>query len=320
MSTNSKLLFSINGFDVHSGRIYKIFDKPDLNAPSGFIAHNATKLPSVGIGEQFSFRHIGGIWDTGFHPASPCYKHLEPSEVKKLVEQRVKNVLRPYQNGKFDKTVFEVENQASLDKPSFKVEAGVALASDDPEQLMNLYAALLGNKVAPKDKQHSPEYRLTPYLVEDTTKVSKQKHEVGVNKVRALRKFDKMYEGDPETLRAVLMWLGMTGFVEGHDIDTASSIFDEKITNDKYLTERFLKVVNEIDEKMAGHQKYYIHEKLKRMRGKSSKLVVGDNGRLFFNGTEVGPDLHTASENIAKNQELQGIRDEILTNGKVTAE
>lgn len=312
--SKEKVLFEIDGFQVCEGRIYKIYNKPDANAPTGFVKMGTTKLPSEGIGDVFPFRHVDGIWDTGFHAASPCYRGMSPAEIKGLVDSRRKNILIPLQQARGVADLFEHTNQKSLDEAMFSIDVDASFSADDLVHRMTLYVALLNKKVTPKAKQHSPQYRHSAYLIEDSTRASKISHESEIAHIKSLRLFEKMYQADPESLKVILEWLDMQGFVEGNsDSDVITAIFNMKIKGDPTTATRFINCVEEVQSKASGHTKYYIFSKLNKMKGKSSQFVAGTNGRWYYAGIEVGADLKTAAEAIAVKSDLAGLRDEILT-------
>lgn len=319
MSQTKNILFTIDGFEVEDNKVYLVAHKKDLDAPTGMVKEGASVLPSDGVGRMFSFRCPGGIWDTGFHPASECYKGWDPKDVDNTVKMRVKNILRPFQKAIGEETCLENTNQASLDKPRFLVVAERAFHTANPVHRMELYAALLGKKLAPKELEKDPKYRLASFTVQDVTRTSKKRNEESISFVRAIRKFENMYKAAPESLKAALIWNNMGGFAEGNDIDTLSAMFSQKVMGDSALAGRFLDAIDNIEGEKSGYLKYFIHEKLVRMRGKNSKFTVGGNGKLYFDGTDIGADIKTASYNLATNPDFAAYKDEILTNGKVVA-
>jgi hypothetical protein len=307
-----KPLFTVDGFEVYPDRIYTVTNKPSKNAPTGFVKEKTTKIPSLGVGDVFSFRYVNNVWDTGFHEFSPCYVGKDSAEVKKLVKERIDNVLKPFQMSVGDFTAFELTNPESLDKPNFNVEDGMIFTVNDPKARLGLYAALLTKKLTPMEKQHSPEYRNSAFLVEDGTKENKRKNEDAVSFVKAIRVFGDLYVKSPEALQPILTWLKLGNITEGGDEDTMTAIFSEKIKNDKSKIAKFLEISDEIKKESSGHLKYFIYNNLSKMRGKSTDLSTASNGRLYYKGVEIGPDMYTSAENLALNTELQGIRQEIL--------
>jgi len=319
MSKKEKILFTVDGFEVYDDRVYRVFNKQNLDAPSGLIKEKTSKIPSEGIGDTFSFKFIGEIWDTGFHDKSPCYRQQEAADIKDMVATRRKNILKPYQDVKGDTTAFELSNPEFLDKPHFEVFDNQTYATSDPVQRMALYAALLGKKVAPRSEEKNPVYRLCSYLIDDATRVSKQKNEDGVNLTKAVRQFEKMYESDPESLKTILTWLSLGSFSEGTDIDTISTMFRERVQDDPAKIRQFLKAYDEIKGQEEGHLKYFLHQKLVDQKGRNRNITVGANGRFFYAGIELGPEPKSAAENLARNPDLQAYREEILSDGKIVA-
>jgi hypothetical protein len=311
--SKEKVLFTIDGFEVASGRVYKIYNKPDANAPTGFVAEGTTKIPSQGIGDVFPFRFVDGVWDTGFHKDSACYRNMPEAEVKQLVSQRRKNVLEPLQQAVGDNTLYEHTNHPTLDSAMFHVDVEQSFSADDLKHRMTLYVALLNKKITPKDKQHSPQYRHSAYIVEDSTKAGKINHESEIAHIKAIRLFDKMYTADPESLKVVLEWCGIQGFVEGNDADVVTAIFNSKIKGDSAQAARFVTAIEDVQAQRSGYQKYFIFSKMNKLKGRSQNFMAATNGRWYYSGVEVGADLKSAAEAVALKSELAGIRDEILS-------
>ena len=93
MSTEKEVLIEINGLVIKTNSVYKVTNKPDSQAPSGFIKEGTTKLPSAGIGNTVPVRYEitnhakgTGVFDTGLYVESPCYATLDLKEVQKRVE------------------------------------------------------------------------------------------------------------------------------------------------------------------------------------------------------------------------------------------
>lgn len=317
MSKN--VLFTVDGFEVEDNKVYMLSHKKDADAPTGIAKAGASILPSVGIGRTFSFRCPEGIWDTGFHKASECYRTMDDKEAEKIMKERIQNILKPYQKAVGEVDCLENTNPTSLDVPRFSVEVEKAYHTKNPVHRMDLYAALLTKKVAPKLKEKDPKYRHAVFIVEDITISKKNTDEVQVKFIQAIRKFEKLYESDPETLRAALIWNGIKGFSSSSDLDAMSVVFSKTIQGDPALTERFMNTLEEMESKKSGYLKYFIHEKLVGLRGKSSKFAVGGNGKFYYDGVDVGADIKTASITIALNNDYEGFRQEILSDGKVSA-
>ena len=318
----NKILFTVNDFTVYAGRTYKIIDKTDGDAPSGFVKEGVSKLPSDGIDESFGFvfiPHPGqskrGVWNTGFHNASACYKGMESKEIAAIVKQRTENVLKPYRQAAGEPDALSLENPASLDSTSFSVYSGKLFHMDLAEHVMGIYAALITKSVAPKGQEKSAEYSRASYVVVDVTKENHEKEDDSVSIMSAISEFNALYDTDKEKLDVVLEWVKLGKYPANCNKKTMSGIFYQTITSGKDSAQKcrlFLEAIDE-SENTKDRDKMYIFKMLTDMNGRNPKLKVGERGKIFFGEHEVGADFRTAAEQIAKNPDLAMVRSEILT-------
>jgi hypothetical protein len=321
-----ELLFSINGFDVYKNRMYRVDDKRDGDAPSGFVKAGVSKLPSDDIDESFHFRYTTdpgsqlGLWDTGFYKNSPCYRGLDEKEADVIAKQRVKTVLKPYQSAIGSPMALENQNQESLDKTSWKVGTGMIYNTNNPIDTMRLYATLLTGNAAPAGQEKSAKYSTASYIIVDVTKVSKDREDQSVSVMKTVSMFNKLLENDPTRLQVILKWLNLGKYPANADADTLSSIFYQTIKDDMPKCRLFMATIEEMASKQVEEKMYIYKQLVEDIQKRSSPVTVAPNGKIFFEDIELGGDLKTASETISKHPDLRHLRAEILTGEKIVDE
>lgn len=319
MKIEEEVLFAIDGLQVKKGRTYLVKDRQDGDAPSGFVNAHVSKLPADGVGESYPVPFLPatpgstkGAWDTGFYKDSPCYKNIDIKEVQVIVKARTEKVLKPYRTAVGDPNALEHSDLASLDNASFHIWSGKTYNTEDPLEVMALYIALLGKQAAPMGEEGAAKYRNCFYVIADTSKVTKDKDEKNVGIMRAVMLFSTMFDSDKESLDVVLKWTNLGKFSINADRDTVSSVFYETIKDSLPKCKAFVEASDDMQNQMHK-EKMYIFCKLKESKGRNTKFFTAANGTLFYEDHELGGDLKTASENIARNPDLAAVKMEILT-------
>lgn len=306
------VLFTVNGFEVRRGSTYKILHKRDADAPSGFIQAGVTKLPSPGVGDTFQCRYDkkSKKFDTGFYTYSPCYSNKDRDEVDIIVNSLTKNLVEPMEQidgeGKLDHT-----NIDYWDSKRFFVEADMVLNSDDPEDAMLIYFGILTHQLTPKGEEGDTSYSDSAYIIQDTSKVRKLKDERASNKFKAIGVFHALLEQEPTKLNMILNYLGID-YAESIEPETLMSMFDDYLQRSEDRIISFNNTIAKSKEK-KGMEEISVYSALKREVLKpKSKVTKSSSGVLFFEDTEIGQDLRSASENITKNSELKTIKTELI--------
>jgi hypothetical protein len=319
MSKEKAVLFTVAGFEVKPNTVYTIGDKKDGDAPDGFVKLGVTKLPSIGIDETFQPRFIrrdpnnpeSGVWDTGFYDYSPCYDGLEHAAKSATVKALTKNLLEPYRAATGQPEAFELTNKEFFDKLMFRVYSGKTFNTSDPVQAIELYFSLLSYQVAPKGSEGDSKYRMAAYTIFDNKKKVKDKNETSIAVFGAIGVFTKLYENDREKVLTILRWVGINTPQEV-DKETLIGIFHEYVKDSYDKAKVFLNACEEADTEI-GLNKFNIYKRLKEIANKGNKISKSPNGIYFYDGDiEIGPDLKSASENIAKNKDLNRVKKELL--------
>lgn len=316
---SKELLFEVNGFKVRKDSRYLVQDKPDLDAPSAYVEARVSRLPSSGVGDTFHFNFIPtsvngvGVWDTGFEPTSPCYKEQTEAESKVLSDIVVKNVLKPYRKAVSQPDIFAPTNEASFLKNSFTVKTGDRFDTKDITKVMELYAALLAKRVMPEELKGSPHYNECSYVIIDLDQSVKEKDDNGNVGFEAIRLYSLKQESDPEVLKCILEYMEMPRTSDTMPKEAKNAIFFNQVSSYPESARNFNELIEESSTEV-GKAKLLVFSKLKAMVGKGGKLTRPDGKYFYYEGIEIGLDLKTASENVAKNPKLKEALSDILSN------
>lgn len=313
-----KPLFIINDLKIYPNRYYRAIDKPDSDAPSGFSKLKISKLPSAGIDESFPFNFVTtpgstrGLFDTGFYAESPCYRSKDKSEIAEMVKSRKANVLKPYQEATGELTALENTNIESLDATQFNIYSGKMYYTGNALEVMDLYAALISREACPEHLKGSATYSNTYYMIEDITSKSTSKKTEDSDIMVTASKFMFLYQNDPERLNVVLKWTEIGKYPKNADETTMQSIFFQSVKDNDQRRSAFLKAVEESSSEGYLRDKMYVYDKLLSLVGKDDSISTASNGKIFYDEVEIGNDLRSASENIAKNPDLKTIKIKVL--------
>lgn len=313
-----KALFSVNGFTVKEDSIYVLKDKKDMDAPTGYIQAGVSKLPSRGVGDTFEVRFISrdqgrtGVYDTGFHEYSDCYKALSAEEKKPIVAALKKNLLTPFRNAIGDPRAYEngLEGEEFIKKQRFNIHSDKTYNTSDIISAMELYFGLLTRQITPKGEEGNSAYEDSSYVVIDISKDRTVKDERALNKFRAIASFGSMYVHNRERLFNILKYVGMV-FQPSIEEGVLIGMFNNYLENNNDdKTDMFNSLVTET-ESQAGLEKVAIYSALKDLSLKGTVLSKV-SGIYFYDGIEVGSDLKNSAENINKNSKLQQIKRALL--------
>jgi hypothetical protein len=318
MATTKKdnVLFTIDGFEVRRDSTYQILNKRDGDAPSGFLKAGVTKLPSDGVGDTFSCKYVRrpgskeGVWDTGFYSYSPCYSGKSKEEIEVIVDRLTEVIVRPIEQIVGEGKLAHTNNQF-WDSKRFFITSGMILNTENPEDVLKLYFSLMTNNLTPKGSEGDSAYSNSSYIVQDTSKVKKLKDERAENKFKAIGVFHALIENDPAKLGMILNYLGLN-YSESVENSTLMAMFDEYISSGEDRLISFNSAVEESKTK-PGMDKIAVYSCLKNeLRKPKSRVEKTSQGVLFFEDTEIGADIRSAAENIAKNSKLKEVKTKLL--------
>jgi hypothetical protein len=316
MSDNRVLITEVNEFPIYSNSLYKVIHKADKNAPSGFIAEGATKLPSVGIGNSVSCHYISrggngshGVWDTGFYEKSPCYSTTDEASAKKVLTKLSKYIVEPYETFRSQEKLLN-QNSDFWDSYLIDLYEGRVFNTSRPEELLALYIAVLGNHLTPKGLEGSPKFSNADYCIVDLEQAKSVREERSTKVMTTGFEFMSMLKSDPTELQVVLTYLGIGTGKGALDKDIIVPLFHEWLNADIDRADEFQRILKML-ESDDSKETVYLFSKL-REAVRTKKVQKTAEGHYVLNGEFLGGDLKSAARNLATNKELEESKIELL--------
>jgi hypothetical protein len=317
MSSKGNLLFDVDGFNVYRDSIYVVRDKEDLSAPSGFIQAGVTKLPSDGIKEMFQCRYIQksaktGVWDTGFYEYSPCYAGIQKEIIQDKIKRLQENVIEPYKQSVGNPNALNHGDDEFWSGLNFSIYTGQVFNTENPEDVLTLYFALLTKQLTPKGLEGDSRYSNSAYVCLDITEDTKKKDERSSKKFRAVGIFENLLNTDKPRLVAMLNYANLVVSPEIEN-DAFRGLFDQYLSTGEGFKniDTFLRLVDETSDDV-GRSKVAIYIKLKESYSRNNKVTKNPNGVFYYEDQEIGPDLKAAATNIARTEELKDVKKALL--------
>lgn len=315
--SKKETLIDVNGLVIKTDSIYKVTNKLDNNAPSGFVKEGTTKLPSSGIGNtvpcpfKVTNKAKGtGIFDTGLYEGSPCYATLDNETVRKQVEKLREAIVKPYEK-KYGKGILDHQNEEFWSEFGINLFDGRYFVTNNVDDLLELYIAMLGYELTPKGEKHegNPKYSQSDYCIEDKEKVQNIKDERANKMVSAITNFGALLKSDRNTLLNVLRYVGLIG-VEGKiDDATLNSLFFEWLNKSNENPKSFDKAY-ELTKREETFDIVNLYAIASRLAIKNVITRVG--GEYTYKGKTLGADLKTVSMNLNNKKDLEEIKIELL--------
>jgi len=312
-----KVLFEIDGFQVIEGHTYIVDNKPDGDAPEGYVREGSTKLPSVGIWDSFQFPYDRDamLWDTGFYETSKCYRSMEDTAAKTALKQAVENVLKPYRKHIGNPEAFEQHNEASFNESRhiFRVQKGDSFNTKSPEKLLRLYVALLGRKLTPEDQAGSPTFIDSSFIIKDVTSKSALAENTTSLFFDAVGAFTSLYAKDPELTCAVLNYIDINA-LPTTPVTTLQKLLQNRLQDNLSELNSFLRHMEEATTEQ-GVYKYTIFN-LFKMKSNFIKELSIRGGKVFWGEIELGADYRGAADNVVKSPAFAEVKDQIMAYNK----
>lgn len=316
MSDSRDVLININGLVIKTNSIYKITNKLDNNAPSGFRKEGTTKLPSAGIGNTVGcrFKIVNdntkeGIYDTGFYEESPCYALLTDDEVKSKVKTLQEKIVQPYERRRGKKGLLDHSNSEFWDSFGVDLFDGRFLVTSNPDDLLDLYIAMLSYDLTPKEVEGDPKFRNSQYCIEDKEKVQNIKTERANLMVEAISNFGRLLSEDRNTLLNILRYIRIIGIADEIDNSTLNALFFEWLNKDTENPKRFKKTYD-LTQNDKTADEVNLFAIISRLAVKN--LLDKNGGEYTYKGKVLGADLKTAAKNINSKTELEEIKIELI--------
>ena len=310
-------LFTINGLTIRKGATYKVENKFDATAPSGFQKQRTTKLPSADVGNtiQCPFHSTnnngGGIYDTGLFENSPCYVGEPTAKVKERVKVLNDYVVKPFEATKGEEGILK-QNSKFWDEYLVSLYAGQYFDTSNAEHVLALYVAMQAGELAPEHDLGNPKYRWADYVIIDKNKEKTVKTRKAVNNISAIGKFYVLHSENPQKLLHTLRYVGITSISDKTQSDTLQTMFQQWLDTNERNAEIFVDLLDKMETDKLVEETVYLHSNLKRAMDKNKGLTKNQAGDYIYQGIPLGKDVKTVALNLVNSQELSDVKAQIL--------
>lgn len=315
MSDLKEIIVDVNGLSIKQGSIYKITNKLDNNAPSGFVKEGTTKLPSVGIGNTVPCRYVitnkvknTGIFDTGLYEDSPCYSTMNLDEVKARVGKLKKAIVEPYER-KHGRGILDHKNEEFWNNFGINLFAGRYFVTEKVDDLLELFIATLGYELTPKKLIGSPKFKQSQYCIEDKEEVRTIKDERADNIMTAITNFGILLNTNITLLINILKYVQLVGVTDKIDSVTLKSAFYEWLNKSENNIRKF-QVAYDLTQNESTSEVVSLYVLVNKLA--KTGVLKKVNGEYNYNGQALGADLKTVANNLNNKKGLEEIKIEIL--------
>lgn len=306
----------VNDFELKTSTFLQIVPKPDYDAPQGYIDNGTTKVLHPFVSDYVSciFDQTLNAWDTGFYEASACYRGKPQAEVKEIVKALQKEIVKPIE---------AIRGQGVLDPKAdnpfwneFRVDLhdGRLFDTSKVGDLLDVYIALLHNKLAPEDKASLHAYKNASFCIKDKDAVITTKEKRDFEYTEAMSAAFVLFDTDKNKLFLIMENLGIDvhNSMEKKDVITVmNQYFGEKTKGSQYVR-MFLDTYKKSNTDQ-GLLELDSYSKVKK--GFANGLVTSANNEYYFNGQELGTSLKDAAYTISHNKGLLAQFREAFNNG-----
>lgn len=301
-----KLLAVVSGMSIYSDSIYVVTGKPDESAPTGFQERGISKVPFPGNGivSPCPWDKNLGVYDTGFFDKSICYKGMSKAEVETEVKRRVENILNPYE----DATGRDIHQKNFDFWDTFRVKCydGRLFYTNDMNDLFDLYIAIQGKVLTPKDEDGNPDFQGSLYCVEDKTTAVDVRKQRMIDKSEITYEFMSMLKGEDSERQKIfdlLLYLDIIHSVE-MDPNMVQYIFSNWIEQKNTHIDMYKEARNRflVDDEENGAQIIKFHRMIKEMIY-SGAIQVNSSG-MMFRGEDIGSDAISAAIQVVENKDF----------------
>jgi hypothetical protein len=311
---NKRVTVRVANTDIHIGESYEVIGKRDLDAPSGFIENNTTKLLMSGIKELRSvpYDEVLERFDTGFEEQSSCNYKIPNYEKGALVEQYVKFIKEPYEKS-YNKDVSAVNSDfwmGNVDgaKPYIcEIFTGKQFDTKNPKDLFDLFHALKQGFIC-EEGEKDADLQKAKYCIKNKNKVISLQEERENDKFEAISTFkvllDSADEDENDSLYTILEWMQISN-IRGADKETLKRTFVKLISNEKTgydSAKRFLEAYN-LSHSEKGREKMEIFAMLSKLQLR--RKIEFKRNQYFLEDELLGNHLKGASEMALLKPELR---------------
>jgi hypothetical protein len=311
---NKRVTIKVANTEIHIGETYEVIGKRDLDAPSGFIEHNTTKLLMAGIKELRSvpYDEVLERFDTGFEIQSACNFKIPSYEKAALVEQYVKLIKEPYETS-YNKDVsainsdFWMGNAAGAKPYICELYTGKTFDTRNPKDLFDLFHALKQGFICEEGEKDS-DLQKAKYCIKNKNRVLSLQEERENDKFEANATFsillDTVDADTDDTLYTILEWMKISN-IRGADKETLKRTFIKLISNEKTgydSAKRFLEAYN-LSHTEKGKEKMEIFAMLSKLQLR--RKIEFKRSQYFLDDILLGNHLKGAAETALGKPELK---------------
>ena len=303
-----EVIITIDGFEIRTNSLYQLINKPDPDAPDGYVEAGTTKLPSLGNGNTVACRYIGsvnntgsGMYDTGLFEMSPMFATRNKTEVKEIVRKLQEYLITPYE-ASHGEGLLDNKNIDFWDHYGVNLYERRMFNTAHPEDLLDLWLALTSYQVVPKGKEGDPKYKFADYCVVDNEKVRDVKEERANLFMEAASQFGMLLAQNKKLLLGVLRYSSIAGVTSASNDANIRAIFHEWLKESHENGKLFLKYT-EFTSTEDGREIVLMYSKLIDLMHK--KVVKKNEDGIVYQHDLLGRDLKEAANNLVKNKDYE---------------
>lgn len=304
-------LLEIYGFSIRPNTLYQVTEKIDSFAPDGFKLNKTSKVLHPDVADSVPgaiFDSELGVWDTGLYDNSKALIKAIPSssERVKFVKDVKKYIADPLVKLKGKDFLSQYEdNNTFWDNFSIKVYRGKIFNTEKPEELLQLYLALLHKQITPSALETNPEFKNSQYCIIDKEDSVDRKLEAELGVMEAQGTFFTLLNSSKKVdLLLILEYLKLS-VTEKTENKVIASLFNNwlKHKTDGYQNYSVFLKTYKFFLTEDGEKEVFYYSKIKELIKKG--VVKQKKQEVWFNDEYVGSDIKSATKNIISNKDLQ---------------
>ena len=309
--SEKNIIIEVNGLTIREDSLYKIVDKPDRNALDGLREHGSTKIPLEYIGNSVQCRYVNNLFDTGFYVQSPCYSSMDRQSREQKIRILREKLVEPYEiTHGID--ILDNKNEKFWEEFTYTLFEGRIFNTSNVDDLLELYLALLGFELAPKNLLGDPRFNVAQFAIEDKEVSSKKKNEKALSYMGAMTSFALLLTSEKNKLINCLRYVRMPGAdgLKPETVDTTlQSLFHDWINSDIKNVDDFGRVTEMINKK-AGIEEVVLYSHLLDFTSKHKITKLGDE--FVYKEMPIGMDLKTAAKNFVTKTSFKELKAELF--------
>lgn len=307
----SDTILEIYGFNIRPNTLYQVTEKTDSSAPDGFKLNKTSKVLHPDIVDSVPGAIYDSelrIWDTGLYENSKALIRAIPSatERAKFVKDVKKYISDPLTKlkGKDFLSQYE-ENNDFWDNFSIKIHKDKIFNTEKPEELLQLYLALLHKQVTPSVLESNPEFKNSQFCIIDKEDAVDRKLEAELGIMEAQGTFFSLLKSSKKSdLLLILDYLKLN-VTEKTEDKVIASLFNNWIKDktDGYQNYSVFLKTYKFFLTEEGEKEVFYNSKIKELIKK--QVVKQKKQEIWFNDEWIGADIKSAAKNIISNKDLQ---------------